>query len=400
MIPNTSLQNIGTITKLELVPLSYLTDLRVKNGICHLIYDTEKAPIEIYFTKFSAKDSSENEGDVYRNNLSWLAPKERKDLFEAIFDYINQKCLLIVTYASGTVKLFGSIEIPLVLRFNPTPKGLPADYNGYQFNVSNIDFLPGRIVSIIEVTVVVTDVTSWLGSDGEIQIIASGGISPYEYGLRTDGEWSAYQETDTFTGLEAGIYAVRVRDTNGSVTTLEAVIVHQPIVELEIVNVEVTNATYIGATDGTITVTAQGGYSPYNYAIKTTGGEYGSLQSSNEFTGLGAGTYSVKVVDNVGTIVEEHNISIIESDLAFIQPLSITDVTTHGGSDGIISCRATGGIPAIFYQIKLSSGEWNETWTSNYIFDNLSAGTYDVRCMDTVGSTDYEYNIVVSEPPA
>jgi len=399
MIQNTSLQNIGTITKLELVPLAYLTDLRVKNGICHLIYDTEKAPIEIYFTRYSAKDSSENEGDVYRNNVSWLAPKERKDLFEAIFDHINQKCLLIVTYASGTVKLFGSIEIPLVLRFNPTPKGLPADYNGYQFNVSNIDFLPGRIVSIIEVTVIVTDVTSWLGSDGEIEIVASGGISPYEYGLRTDGEWSAYQETDTFTELEAGIYAVRVRDSNGSVTTLEAVIVHQPIVELEIVNVEVTNATYVGANDGTITVTAQGGYSPYNYAIKTSGGEYGSLQSSNEFTGLGAGTYSVKVVDDAGTIVEEHNISIIESDLAF-GTISVTDVTVHGGSDGEISAAATGGTQPRLYQIKLSSGEWNETWSSSFTFENLSAGTYDIRCADGLWNIIYSNNIVVSEPPA
>ena len=399
MIQNTSLQNIGTITKLELVPLAYLTDLRVKNGICHLIYDTEKAPIEIYFTRYSAKDSSENEGDVYRNNVSWLAPKERKYLFEAIFDHINQKCLLIVTYASGTVKLFGSIEIPLVLRFNPTPKGLPADYNGYQFNVSNIDFLPGRIVSIIEVTVIVTDVTSWLGSDGEIEIVASGGISPYEYGLRTDGEWSAYQETDTFTELEAGIYAVRVRDSNGSVTTLEAVIVHQPIVELEIVNVEVTNATYVGANDGTITVTAQGGYSPYNYAIKTSGGEYGSLQSSNEFTGLGAGTYSVKVVDDAGTIVEEHNISIIESDLAF-GTISVTDVTVHGGSDGEISAAATGGTQPRLYQIKLSSGEWNETWSSSFTFENLSAGTYDIRCADGLWNIIYSNNIVVSEPPA
>jgi len=53
-----------------------------------------------------------------------------------------------------------------------------------------------------------------------------------------------------------------------------------------------TLSTCPGAQNGTITVNATGGQEPYQYSLNS-----GAYQSSNTFTGLGAGTYTVSVKD-------------------------------------------------------------------------------------------------------
>ena len=63
-------------------------------------------------------------------------------------------------------------------------------------------------------------------------------------------------------------------------------------------NVSLISANPIGtAENGTITVVATGGTKPYLYSINR-----GVQQSSNQFTGLGAGNYLIQVLDNFGLI--------------------------------------------------------------------------------------------------
>ncbi len=57
----------------------------------------------------------------------------------------------------------------------------------------------------------------------------------------------------------------------------------------------VATQTCVGGSTGTITATATGGTSPYTYSLNG-----GSYQSSNLFTGLAAGTYTLSVKDNNG----------------------------------------------------------------------------------------------------
>lgn len=72
----------------------------------------------------------------------------------------------------------------------------------------------------------ITDIviSDWTENDNTISIIVTG-IGVYEYSL--DGE--VYQDSGVFTGLEAGVYLVYVRDANGcGEVTQEVVLMHYP----------------------------------------------------------------------------------------------------------------------------------------------------------------------------
>jgi len=67
--------------------------------------------------------------------------------------------------------------------------------------------------------------------------------------------------------------------------------------ELLISAVTITDCTAIGASDGQLEITAEGGDGSYTYSIN--GVDY---QASNTFSGLSAGDYTVYVKDGEGTV--------------------------------------------------------------------------------------------------
>lgn len=75
---------------------------------------------------------------------------------------------------------------------------------------------------ISEVTTV--DTSSRVKADGQITIIATGGLSPYTYKLN-NGE---YQINNKFTGLPANNYTLYVKDANGVESSLSGIRINQP----------------------------------------------------------------------------------------------------------------------------------------------------------------------------
>lgn len=65
--------------------------------------------------------------------------------------------------------------------------------------------------TILEVVVVPNLTKCFLGNEGEIQIIASGGVAPYQYSINSG---LSFQEQPIFDELESGTYEVIVRDAN------------------------------------------------------------------------------------------------------------------------------------------------------------------------------------------
>jgi len=134
----------------------------------------------------------------------------------------------------------------------------------------------------------ITAPTTCTTNDGKIIAVASGGVEPYEYKLGS----GAYQSSGTFSNLSAGTYLVSAKDSKGCEVVSENVMVP---------NVSSTlNASASSEKDsecltgnGTITITASGGVSPYQYKLGT-----GSFSSSFVFSSLEGGTYSVTVKDS------------------------------------------------------------------------------------------------------
>jgi len=206
-----------------------------------------------------------------------------------------------------------------------------------------------------------TNVSCNGGSDGSINITASGGTPPYTY------LWNNGNTNEDRTGLSAGTYTVTVSDANGCSGTTSVTITEPAVLTATETH---TNASCNGGSDGTIDVTVSGGTVPYTYS-------WNNGTTTEDRTGLSAGTYTVYVNDANGcttsvsaTITEPTQITITETH---------TDATCNGGSDGTINITVSGGTPAYTYS-------WNNGNT-NEDRSGLSAGTYTIYVNDANGCT-------------
>ncbi|MBC7381602.1 MAG: SprB repeat-containing protein, partial [Bacteroidia bacterium] len=132
-----------------------------------------------------------------------------------------------------------------------------------------------------------TNVFCYGGSTGAVSITATGGTSAYQYKLGS----GTYQTSGTFTGLIAGSYTITIKDANNCTTT-KAVIITQPSSALAASIGSLTNVLCYGNSTGSVSITATGGTSTYQYKLGA-----GAYQTSNTFSSLVAGSYTVTVKD-------------------------------------------------------------------------------------------------------
>jgi len=126
-------------------------------------------------------------------------------------------------------------------------------------------------------------------TDGEITITAIGEGTPFEYSIG-----SGYQTGNTFTSLSATTYTIYVRNISGFTASLGGIQVSDPSganppIISEIITVDTSSRV---KADGSITIIATGGLSPYTYKLND-----GAYQSYNKFTSLPANNYTLYVKD-------------------------------------------------------------------------------------------------------
>lgn len=234
-----------------------------------------------------------------------------------------------------------------------------------------------------------TAVTSYGGSDGKITIIASGGDNDLEYSTDSGVTW---QNNNVYTGIPAGTYTVKARDTITLVSDSDSVTVTQTKKAVTITNTTSTAVTTYGGSDGTITITATGGDTTLEYSIDSGS----SWQDSNVFTGVSAGTFTVKAKDKSTGQYDSDSVSVTQPMTAVtITSTTSTAVTTYGGSDGTITITATGGDTTLEYSI--NSGT---SWQEDKVFTGVSAGTFTVKARDKSTKLDDSSTVTVTQPDA
>jgi len=125
-------------------------------------------------------------------------------------------------------------------------------------------------------------------ADGQINIDAAGGVTPYLFSI--DG--TTFQTEPVFTGLPAGTYTVTIQDATGDTYTVPATLTDPAVL----------SATVSVDTD-TITVTATGGTGALQYSLN------GLLyQNDPVFTDVPNGVYTVRVKDANGCIALIENV--------------------------------------------------------------------------------------------
>lgn len=175
-------------------------------------------------------------------------------------------------------------------------------------------------------------------------------------------QWNTGATSGTITNLAAGNYAVTVTLSNGCSASNSAVITNVP--SSTTLSFNSTNAT-CGLADGSSTVTANGGTSPYSYL-------WSDATITNTISNKTAGSYSVTVSDANGCSTT--GTAAISNTGAPLVMLSVAQPTCFNSTDGSITTSVSGGATPYLYN-------WSSVATTPSI-SNLGAGTYVVTVID------------------
>ncbi|MBK8877093.1 MAG: HYR domain-containing protein [Haliscomenobacter sp.] len=284
----------------------------------------------------------------------------------------------ILCYGAATgaidITVSGGVAPYLYTWTNPAadvedPTGLPAgiytvvvvDANGCSATQTVSITQPATPVSATAI-VVNNALCSGTGT-GEAMAVPSNGTPGYTYA------WSNGQLTQNATGLVAGGYQVTVTDLNGC-STVAAVFISNPTNLTAIISSQSPVSCH-GGTDGSATVTPNGGTPPYSYLW--SGG-----QTTQTVTNLSEGTHTVTVTDAAGCIVVVP-VYLPAPPLLLLNVLTTQPVSCAGATNGIGSVFATGGTPGYIY-----------TWPGNRTGakqTGLAAGSYVVTVTDANNCT-------------
>ena len=241
----------------------------------------------------------------------------------------------------------------------------------------------------ISLTNAVTNVTCNGASTGAINLTVAGGTAAYTYSWTGPNGFTA--STEDISNLKAGGYSVTVQDSKSCAQTMGPITVTEPAAITA--TPSVTSAT-CGQLNGAINITPAGGTAPYTY--KWTGPN-GYTSTSQNITGLAAGSYSVEITDAASCKMTLSAISVSSANPTFSLTNVVTNVLCNSGSTGAIVLTVTGG-----------NGNFAYAWTGLNSFtattkniSNIKAGAYNVDVTENgTGCKVVASAINVTEPTA
>jgi len=207
------------------------------------------------------------------------------------------------------------------------------------------------------------------------------------------GTWSAAgvafsnasSPTSNVTASAPGTYALTWTENNGGGCTASDVV---NITFSSLSASSVSTSATCGNSDGSITITASNGISPYQYSVD--GGI--TFQSSNTFNGLAANTYNIVVKDAALCQVTSSQV-VPNSGVPVINSISTINPLCNGNCNGTITAVASGGGGGIQYSID------GVTFQSSGTFTNLcGATTYTITIKDVNSCTITKDTILVNPP--
>ena len=214
------------------------------------------------------------------------------------------------------------------------------------------------------------------GTDGSVVVDVAGGVGGYTY------DWSdnAFDGIASPAEMGAGTYFVTITDANDCMITEEVEIIEPAALS---VSSDAAQAT-CGNPNGSITLTVNGGTSPYNFDWNED-----SLDGTEDPINLYAGPYTVTIIDANGCQLVDNIFVPTPPDL--VGEISASDALCFGEAGGSISVEISGGTSPYDYD-----------WSDNALDgiedpSGVVAGNYSVTVTDANGCS-VSLSADVSEP--
>ena len=213
------------------------------------------------------------------------------------------------------------------------------------------------------------------GNNGAVTVSISGSATPFSY------SWSSGATDSTAAGLLAGTHNITVTDSTGCAATASVTLIDpNPITAI----VTTSDAPCNSNCDGTTTVNASGGTSPYTYLWNDP-----NSQTDTTATGLCQGDYTVFITDANGCVASQTDTVIEPALLSLV--FGSFDATCYATCDGQGLVVPSGGTVV---------GTYTYDWQPIGIIGNFPAvttfcaGNYTLTITDDNGcTTDTSFTI-------
>ena len=204
-----------------------------------------------------------------------------------------------------------------------------------------------------------------------------GGKPPYQYSLDSinfvtvnySGNYIESPYEYKFKNLQPGLYHVYAKDSTGAIAVSAFTVSKSCYVAITYVEVDAS----CQKNDGSLTINANYGTPPYSYTIDGI-----NYQSSNIFTGLATGSYSITVAD---ANEETYSIEATVYNKCPTVTATALDDTCNQKKGSIFATGYKGTLP---YQFSMDG----ITFQTDSVFTGLPAGNYTIVIRDANGFTD------------
>lgn len=213
------------------------------------------------------------------------------------------------------------------------------------------------------------DSASCFGSnDAACQLSVSGGTGTIQYQWMHDASLTSL----SLINLKAGMYALAVQDDFGCRDTMRFEIGQPNTLSISVLEVDTPSCA--GSSNGRLKIQANGGNGNYGYAWR-----FDANASSNEVSGLKAGTYVVYVKD-FKSCQDSLLMNLPEPQVLKALITRVDSVSCFSDSDAVIIGSAQGGsLPYSFF--------WSQNHTSSEL-RGIGKGKYQLRVTDAKACRD------------
>ncbi|SHG56134.1 gliding motility-associated C-terminal domain-containing protein [Flavobacterium micromati] len=215
---------------------------------------------------------------------------------------------------------------------------LVTDSNNCTTTLANIVIAPALTLNLS----LLQDLTCLVNASIGNELITGGNGTPYIYTVSYNGTAATAVSSFPYAATLAGTYVFTITDSRGCPATSNTITVTPKTTPTHAT--AKTDITCNGLNNGSITITASGGFTTtYTYAIKLTTATSYTTQPTNQFTGLAAGTYDIKVIDSKGCESVPSSVTIVDP-----APIVITATATNftcSPTNTKLSALVTIGLP-------------------------------------------------------
>jgi len=204
-------------------------------------------------------------------------------------------------------------------------------------------------------------------SSGLISLEVNGGTKPFIFNWEGPGGFTSTSQN--IKNASKGTYRLSFSDIQGCSDSLE-VTLSQPDRLLLASNVQ--NISCYGASNGSISLTANGGLPPYQYT-------WSNGRTGSKIANLSSGNYQVNIKDSNNCLITK-NINVTSPDKLQLE-IPKKDISCFGRNDGQFTIVVTGGSFPFTYNVEKPDGDTISIISKK----NASPGNYKISVIDSKG---------------